>query len=147
MSATESLDARLLQLVAPLQEEAEGLRTRLAELDIERHEVQADLKRIDGVLTKMFPSPKETKRLRGRPSENGRMVSDDRVEDVLRFIETHDQYKEGFIAGPLAKAMNLEGDAVGKDTVRKAVLVLHDRGVVRAVRKTVGGGTLYQLVG
>jgi hypothetical protein len=140
------------QLAAPLREEAKKLHERLAAIDVERNDVLDQLRRIDGALSRLFPEPGKKKMGRPRgpraPSTNGRMVSDSIVEEVLAFIEAHEGYQsDGFVAGPVAKAMNLSGRPVGKDTVRKAVLVLHDRGVIRAVRKTGGGGTLYKVVG
>ena len=137
----------LKDLLAPVHALDARLLERETELRKELDEVKKERTKLRGVLRAIEPG-QAPKRRRGSATDNGHAVSDQRVDEILRFIQAHrDNYKDGFVAGPLARDINLSGDPVGKDTVRKAVLVLHDRGIVRAVRKTVGGGTLYQLVG
>lgn len=147
MSTTSStLDERLKELAAPLRDEVERRTAELVEIDATRDQLLAELRQLKGALDRLLPALKKTHK-RGSTSNNGRLVSDERVAEIQRFVEEHKEFHDGFVAGPLARAINLSGDPVGKDTVRKAVLVMHDRGLVRAVRKTVGGGTLYKLVG
>jgi len=160
-TATAAPDPQLDELVAPLRARAAALETELNELTAKRDQVRGLLGPIKAALKALEAGPhkpsgyKPGTRQGGGPRAAGpkprkvpsrQQVSETGLAEVYEFIVGHQaDFPEGFITAQLMRAMNDEGHKLGKDKVRGAVLTLHEQGRLRLVRKTRGGGSLYQL--
>jgi hypothetical protein len=145
-----TVDERIRALVEPVKEALEELDARRAELVAELEAIDADRRRLVGVLSKALPE-EYGPRARAASSRRVRAVNALGVDVAPRTVERVEAFLatselKTFNGRQLAIAMSKAGDPIGRDTARKALLVLHDQGRVTLLgRQGVGGARQYRL--
>lgn len=143
MSASTDVRGQLTALAAPLENELRSIDAQIKALSEELDELREARRDVAFVLVRLNPSLAKPKKKRGWAPRGGT-----RAPEILDFIESHNgDFADGIIYTKLFGAMKAEGIAIGKDKVKAGVLELHESGVLRLDRKTMGGGNSYKLVG
>lgn len=140
MSANQ--DQILDELVGPLRAHLASLDEQVVQITNERDELLTRRAKVRKTLG--FLAPEEAKKTKPKHSH----TPEENVIAVQKFIEARNgELEDGFSATSLYNLITLNGEPlVGKDPVRRAVLTLHERGILRLDRKGSGGSRIFKLV-
>jgi len=133
----------LSRVVAPVKEEVAELDARLERLDEERRELLEVRRELMAVVRVADPTEREKKATKSKATK---AQSNGHIREVADKVEEHLKRhgEDGEItATSLARVI----PDSSPQSVRQALELLTDSGVVRVDRKTRGGGLAYKLVG
>ena len=141
-------------LAAPLQAQRNRIAAQLANVEEEREQLLAQTRRLDAAL-RALSAPRVKM---GRPRQHDhhaasyskkRSANDEQVAIVQRYLEEHAKELEGGFTGTvLMETMDKNGGMpMGKERVRGALDVLHERGFIRLDKIVVGGGKSFKITG
>jgi len=130
-------------LVRSIEAQASHVRAQLANVEAEANELRARLRRFDGAIAKLKPQPRKARKSTKVSAQEGA------TKFVQGYLERHRaSLSDGFTSTELHRQMGANGEGeYGKERVRYAVNELHERGILRLDRMTVGGGKLFKMVG
>ena len=150
MSANPLAQQTLESILAPVREAAKVVEREIEQLETELQAKRDELKPLMRVLRAADPNvarpgPKPAKR-----ASNVWTPSDESIEIVQAFLMKHAskyQNGDGFTSTNLYRDMRSDSGTtkLSDETVRRSVKVLHERGVLRLLRRGTGGGRIYQL--
>jgi hypothetical protein len=131
----------LEHVAGPLKEEVGKLEAELAELEAKRDAVHVRLRPLRTALNALSrPAVKP-----GPKGPRGLPVNEEKVKLVYDFIASNrEELEEGFTTKTLLEKARATGGWRGHEsTMRLAIQTLHNRGTLRLIRTTVGGGKVY----
>src|SRR5262245_22362153 len=134
----------LEEIRAPMREKLLELDERELAISNELGEIREARREIKRLLGDVKPGPKKGSKVRVVPA-TPEAKQEERLAFVRKFVDDRADELGEFTWTNLFDAIKASGigDGIGQKSVKAAVLEMHSRGILTAVRRTIGGGIVY----
>jgi len=135
------------ELAAPLHSAIARYERRLTELELERRQIQEAIRPVKAAIASLErehakPGPKGKRAY----AQNASQAKIDAVREAIVAAVKAGELDEFTTTEALRVGREKHGLSMHETTFRLAIATLHESGLLRAVRRTVGGGQVFALV-